>query len=377
MFSSFIQAGFECSSHRRRDGKRLDVVSSTSHERFIKEDYQRLQAAGLLTAREGLRWHLIESSPSVYDFSSVVPFIGAANRAGIEVIWDLFHFGWPDHLDIFDPAWVNSFAELALRFAQLWKRESRAQAFIAPVNEISFFAWAGGDRGFLNPFMTGRGPELKAQLVRAAIQATNAIRSELPDARIISPEPVIHIIGDPSNPDDVRDAEAYRLSMFEAWDMLSGRARPELGGTPEMLDVLGINYYDRNQWRNYGATIHRGDPEYRPFHQILKEVSDRYPRPMFISETGTEGCCRPDWFAYVAGEVRRAEALGVPVHGICLYPILNHPGWVDDRHCYNGLWDYAEPDGSRAIYEPLANEISKQERLRIQNTNTKETRHDA
>jgi hypothetical protein len=46
-----------------------------------------------------------------------------------------------------------------------------------------------------------------------------------------------------------------------------------------------------------------------------------------------------------------------------MYPILNHPGWVDDRHCHNGLWDYASDTGSRQIYEPLAAEILAQQRI--------------
>ncbi len=237
---------------------------------------------------------------------------------------------------------------------------------IAPVNEMSFFSWAAGDIGILNPFAHGRGEEMKMQLVRASLAAARAIRVELPDATMVAPEPVIHIAGDPSKPGDVASAEAYRLSMFEAWDMLSGRLHPELGGSVDGFDIIGINYYDRNQWWNYGPTLRLGDPAYRPFHHILKEVSDRYSKPLFISETGTEDDARPIWFAYIAGEVRKAISLGVPVHGLCLYPILNHPGWDDDRHCYNGLWDYADENGSRAIYQPLADEICKQERVRQQ-----------
>ena len=147
--------------------------------------------------------------------------------------------------------------------------------------------------------------------------------------------------------------------------MLSGRVRPELGGGPHAFDVIGINYYDRNQWFNHGETIRVGDPEYRPFHQILKEIFDRYQCPLFVAETGTEDDARPAWFAYIANEVRRANESGIPVHGICIYPILNHPGWEDDRHCFNGLWDYAGPDGTRAIYQPLADEIRRQETIRL------------
>jgi hypothetical protein len=241
----------------------------------------------------------------------------------------------------------------------------RKPAGLRGSRQRDFFSFlGGGDSGFLNPFAKGRGGELKAQLVRAALLAGRALRSELPNVTIVSPEPVIHIAGDPAKPGDVASAEEYRLSMFEAWDMLSGRLHPELGGGPDGFDVIGLNYYDRNQWWNYGKTIQVGEPEYRPFHRIVKEVFDRYGCPLFISETGREDDGRPAWFAYIASEVRAAIELDVPVHGICLYPILNHPGWDDDRHCHNGLFDYAGDDGTRLAYRPLADEICRQEEIR-------------
>jgi hypothetical protein len=151
--------------------------------------------------------------------------------------------------------------------------------------------------------------------------------------------------------------------MFEAWDMLSGRTHPELGGRREYLDVIGVNYYERNQWWNFGNTIWRHEPEYRPFREILADVYRRYQRPMFVSETGAEDEERPAWFAYIADEVRAAIRAGVDLHGICLYPIVNHPGWDDDRHCRNGLWDYPGLAGEREIYAPLAEELARQKAL--------------
>jgi hypothetical protein len=212
----------------------------------------------------------------------------------------------------------------------------------------------------LNPFARGRGAELKRQLVRGVLVSTDALRAELPGVRLVAPEPVIHIVGDPAVPGDVVEAAQYRSAMFEAWDMIAGRAQPELGGRDEYLDVIGINYYDRNQWWNHGKTIFRQDPHYRPFREILLEVRDRYERPIFIAETGTENEDRPHWLAYIAEEVRAANRSGAGVQGICLYPILNHPGWDDDRHCYNGLFDYAGADGEREIYKPLAEELERQ-----------------
>lgn len=359
LFQSFIQAGFECSTHKLISGKRLDLVASTRHDEFVRQDYCRLCEIGIRTAREGLRWPNIELKAGHLDFSTVVPILRAAIKDNVQVIWDLLHFGWPDHLDIFTSEWVKSFERLATGFAELLRDEGIEAPFIAAVNEISFLSWAGGDTAYLNPFQECRGGELKRQLVRGAVVATEAVRKVLPKAVAVSPEPVIHIAGRPDVPGDEESAEAYRRSMFEAWDMLLGRRSPELGGKEEYVDVIGVNFYDRNEWWNFGKTIHRGDPEYRPFHLILREVYERYRRPVFVSETGTEDNARAEWFAYVASEVRRARELGIPVEGICLYPILNHPGWDDDRHCRNGLWDYADDSGRRKIYRPLADEIER------------------
>jgi hypothetical protein len=305
---------------------------------------------------------LIESVPGRYDFSSAQRIMDAANEAGVELVWDLLHFGWPDHLTIFDPLWVESFGLLAGRFGKILK-QAGACAFVAPVNEISFLSWAGGEEGYLNPFSRKRGKELKEQLVCGYVKAANALRQECPDVILVSPEPVIHIVGRPNVRGDVSRAAEYRSAMFEAWDMITGRVHPTLGGSEDCIDVIGVNYYDRNQWWNFGKTITRDEPEYRPFGDILAEVYARYRRPMVVSESGTEDADRPAWFRYISEQVRAAKRAGVPIHGICWYPILDHPGWDDDRHCHNGLWSYAAADGSRPIYQPLADEMKRQERL--------------
>ena len=90
---SFFLGGFECSTHRLRTGNRLDLLESTRHAEVFAEDYQRLQEQAIRSARSGIRWHLIETSPYRYDFSSVLPMVQAANQTGTQVIWDLFHYG--------------------------------------------------------------------------------------------------------------------------------------------------------------------------------------------------------------------------------------------------------------------------------------------
>lgn len=365
IFRSFLQAGFECSTHKYRDGRRLDLLKQTQHDRFALADYQRVCQLGIKTVRTGARWHLIEQQPGEYSFDSLLPTLHAAYATEVEILLDLFHFGWPDDLDIFGPKFVDRFARYVRALARYIKHHRDICRIFAPVNEVSFLSWVGGDVANVFPHAQNRGGELKRILVRAAIVASDILLNELPGARLISPEPVIHIIGDPKIPGDDVAAENYRLAQFEAWDMLSGRADPELGGRPEYLDIIGTNFYDRNEWVNYAETLTRSDPRYRPFHRILHEVWERYRRPLFVSETGTEDDARADWFNYVCSEVETARSIGIPVHGICLYPILNHPGWVDDRHCCNGLFDYADSSGHREIHQPLADAIFRQqERLR-------------
>jgi beta-glucosidase/6-phospho-beta-glucosidase/beta-galactosidase len=365
-FKSFFMGGFECSTHRLRSGRRLDLVAATRHEEFAQEDYRRLAQQGLQVAREGVRWHLVESTPGQYNFESVLPIIRAARDTGTQVIWDLCHFGWPDHLDIFQPGFVTALAEFGSAFARYLEQETGEPGYFVPVNEISFFSWAAGDEGSIYPFATGRGFELKAHLVRAAIQTMDAIWSISPQSRFVHVDPIIHVVASPKRPEERAAAEAYRQSQFQSWDMISGRIWPELGGHPKYLDIIGVNFYPHNQWfynlkgfqriRKF-TPITRRNPLYRPFREMLAEVYERYHRPTFIAETGAEDRLRAAWLRYVCTETNAAINDGIPIHGMCLYPILNHPGWVDGRHCYNALWDYPDDNGSRKIYAPLAREL--------------------
>lgn len=361
LFHSFFMGGFECSTHRLRHGRRLDMITASRHDTYAALDYHRLRAHGLLTARDGLRWHLIEPRPGQYDFSSVLPQIRAARAAGVQVIWDLCHYGWPEDLDVFEPAFIRRFAAMVRAFVQVLASETDdIVPFFTPVNEISFLSWAGGDAGHLEPYVSGRSFELKSQLVRAAIEAIETVWQRYPQARMVHPDPMVHIVADPLRPHQNDEAEGYRRAQFQAWDMLSGRLSPLLGGHPRYLDIVGVNYYCNNQWVYEGSMLSLDDPRRRPLHRMLEEIYDRYHRPMLISETGIEGDDRPGWLRHIGQEARTALALGVPVHGVCLYPVMNHPGWLDERHCLNGLWDF---DAARTVYTPLADELFAQQAL--------------
>ena len=363
LFASMFHGGFECSTHRRaHDRARVDVIAATHHDALAEQDYRTLQDHGILTVRDGLRWHLIEHSPGRYDWSSVVGQLAAARATGTEVIWDLLHYGWPDDVDIWSPTFVARFAAFAAAAAQVIRAATAGTRFYSPINEISFFSWGGGDAAYLNPFASGRGFELKVQLARAAIAAMDAIRAIDPAARFVHADPVINVITDPARPADAPHAEGQRQAQYQGWDLIAGRIWPQIGGRPDLLDIVGVNYYHNNQWIHGGPPIDRQHPLHKPFYRILAETYARYGRPIFIAETGIEGDARPEWLAYICGEVRRAVALGVPVAGICLYPVLDHPGWDDGRYCPNGLL-HDEGMAPRRPFAPLAREIARQQAI--------------
>ena len=129
--------------------------------------------------------------------------------------------------------------------------------------------------------------------------------------------------------------------------MILGRAQPELGGREDFIDVIGVNYYIHNQFVWDGGGIGPADPRTATSASCCRRSTNAiagrcsWRKPASRTRPGRHGC------ATSARKCSRRLEAGVPVEGICLYPIVNHPGWDDDRHCYNGMFDYADAAGRR------------------------------
>jgi hypothetical protein len=354
--------GFEGACHINRFGTRLDLIAATQHDVQAAADYRLVRAVGMATVRDGVRWPSVEHGGS-YDFSSFIPMLQAALAEEVQVIWTLCHYGWPDDLDVFSAAWVDRFARYCGAVARIVADHTDQVPLYSPINEISFLCWAAGDvGGFIHPHARERGNELKRQLVRGAAAGIEAIWNVDRRARIVHVDPVIKVFPRRDRPDLVAEALQYDQSQFEAWDMLSGRTEPQLGGRPEYLDVMGLNFYHSNQWEHGGDRLRwedePRDDRWVPLHQLLAGLYQRYQRPICLGETSHFGSGRARWVREIGKEIAAALRAGVPVEGVCLYPVIDRPDWEDANHWHNsGLFDLLhQPDGTlrRVLNEEYA-----------------------
>ena len=363
LFRSFWMGGYECATHINTSGQRLDMIAGVQHDTQAEHDYALLKTMGMRVARDGVRWHLIDrSGGSHYDWSSFEPMFEAARRQGVQVIWDICHYGWPDGLDVFSAAFVERFVRFSQALAQFIRERSDEVPFYSPMNEISFLAW-GAARPLIFPFAHGRDNEIKRQITRAAVGGCAAILEVDARARFVFPEPLVQAMAPRNRPDLAAIAKQHHEAQFEAWDMLAGIQQPELGGNPRYLDILGANFYCDNEWEVEGSGklswhAEPRDDRWVPVHRLLGELYKRYRRPLFLAETSHVGEGRARWISEIGEEIRLAREQGTPVEGVCLYPVIDRFDWQRPELWHNsGLWDlFPAADGKmvRTLNEPYA-----------------------
>ena len=178
----------------------------------------------------------------------------AAHETGTEVLWDLCHWGVPDWLDPFSaefPRRFESYARAAAEVIAVERHRVGPDGNGVPLPDQRNFILVVGRRrrGALRTVREGARPGVEAAVSRrAAICAIRAVREVLPAARFLQAEPLIHVAPATRRPSTLAAAGSHNAAQFEAWDMIAGRLLPELGGSEDLLDILGVNYYWNNQW---------------------------------------------------------------------------------------------------------------------------------
>jgi beta-glucosidase/6-phospho-beta-glucosidase/beta-galactosidase len=354
IFPTFFLSGFECSTFLWKEGRRRDLVNETQHREHALDDYRMLRGLGIAVAREGIPWPMVEQQDG-YDFSLIDPMIAAMRETRIAPIWDLCHYGYPDKLDPFSDAFTQRFASYCSAAAAYVSKQLPGPYYFTPINEITFFSFCGGEWGWVAPYRKTRADReaFRLALCKAAIAGVKEIRRVLPDARMIHVDPLVEVVAPPDRP-DLADEAAHEtcVDTFLAWDILYGREHPELGGAPEILDIVGANNYSFGQmeYREHGPhkALEPGNVAIEPLCMLLQRIWQRYRRPMVIGETSGMGKGRPDWLRDVMEESLAAVNMGMDLHGICLFPAVDMPDWHTGEWLHNGICDLVEADGKLA-----------------------------
>jgi hypothetical protein len=370
MFKSFFLGGFECATGYNREGNWIDLVADTWHHRHADGDYRRLREVGIHAVRDAIRWPVVDPGSGNFNFSSVEPIVRAARKHGVEVVWDLFHFGYPDGLDLMSDSFAPRFSDYCAACARYLRERTDGPLWFTPVNEPSYFSWAAGEAGRFAPYLSGRQYDLKVALVRAAIRGIDAIRAEVGEVRFLHADPLCRVAAPDDNPASVEAARLFNEhQVFETWDMLCGLHRPDLGGSRSHLDVIGINYYWNCQWVHgqEGTWLDDDDPRRVPLCTLVQEVSDRYGGDLIISETSHWGEHRAEWMLHLAEEIEVLLDASVPLCGVCIYPIIGMFDWHAPRPFMPmGLWDLDSTRRMRrVVHQPMLDALSSaQERVR-------------
>jgi hypothetical protein len=318
-------AFIENSDFERMKGDQLyrqDEIVLSQHDRLLEQDYGILKAAGTVGVRDAARWYVTNPAPGVYDWSWLDRVVDVAARHEMKLYLDLWHYGYPDWLDLMSadaPAYFADFArQIALRYPDLH--------YWCICNEPSLMVDWAGPVGKWRPFLKDADPTpLRQQICRMIIAATRAVLELRPDDLMVIPEPWFSPLDKPE------DDQAAVL------DTLLGLRDPHLGGESALVDVIGLNHYR--------------DSTLPPFHRLILRAKERWPdKPLWITETSgpPTGWQQAEWFWWMLAETRLANAEGAGVEVFTWAPALSMYDWDDETlQLLNGLWKLDETTGQR------------------------------
>jgi beta-glucosidase/6-phospho-beta-glucosidase/beta-galactosidase len=356
LFPTFFLSGFECSSFDWKDRGRRDLNAELQHYQHADEDYAMLPRLGMAVAREGIPWPLVDKGNGEYDFSLIDGFLDAQRRHKVLPIWDLCHYGYPAGLHPYSDAFAERFAAYARAAARyVAERAHHGPLCFTPINEPTFWGYMGGEWAWCAPFAKTAEDRRRftLALARADIAAVKAIRADFADARMVHIDPLIWVVPPRNRPDLAGEArrESYE-DAYIAWDVISGLKHPELGGSPEVIDILGFNNYSFGQMEYGGGgkpnqPLQPGDDRIRPLCDLLEEGWAKYQRPCIIAETSGLHGGRPEWLNDLMCESLAAVDRGVDLHGVCLFPAVDMTDWNTGEWLHMGIADVERlPSGS-------------------------------
>ena len=348
----------------------VDVLESSGHVRRRRGDLEALRELGVRRLRYPVRWHRVEQTPGVYDWSEVDAAMAELAELGMSPIVDLVH-----HTSY--PTWLtHSFADKRFGPAYLAYVEAFCRRYPQTVeytlfNEPFATLWLAGHEALWPPYGHGNAAFVRVlrEVVPAIAAASRMAAELLPNAKHVWVDSCEYHSSAPGRGEAYaaicNDRRTCVLDLFLGHDL--DPTRPylrellEAGGedlfdiTPGRIDVLGLDYYAHSEWW-YAADGAGCAPSPQPigFAALAQQYADRYGMPMILGETNVRGfpSDRATWMKYMAEEYETAVAAGVPLQGFCWFPV------IDSRDWDSLLARHAKRRDPVGIFEPFAAQTS-------------------
>lgn len=292
---------------------RQDEVELIRHDEFLSLDYQLMVDAGCVGIRDAARWYVSHPAPGKFNWSWLDQVVDTAQEYNLKLYLDLWHYGYPDWLDILSADAPLHFGEFAHCIAQRYP----SLEYYCVCNEPSLLVEMGGRQGQWGPFLRAEDPSpFRRQVSRMIIEASKAILAVKPNAVMVIPEPW-HATD--------RVSEDEQAAVL---DTVLGIRDPELGGCDDLVTIIGLNHYR--------------DSTLPPFHRLLVNAQRRWRnKPLWVTETSgpPTGWQQAEWFWWMLAETRLAMMSGADIDVFTWAPAISMYDWADESvQLHNGIW---------------------------------------
>jgi len=350
----------------RSETKGKNATYSWSH---FDKDVEALKKLGVTHFRLSIEWARVEPQPGVFNEKAIRQYVSMVKRvkeAGIEPIVTLWHFTFPSWLydtkdkrkaNFLHPDMPERWRAYVTRMVQELKPYVR---YFVPQNEPNGAVQLGYLGGhwppglLLKPFSYKKAMKVCVDTFREAADIIHGARK---DAVVMSVQSMPYwrrnFFMDPT-------AVTYNTMIRQNYD--------HLDQVQDVVDLIGINYYYsqdatiprfiyRPQGERSAGYTQMGwqiDPE--GIYHVIREVGDRYKKPIIIVENGIGTLNeqkRIKYFRDHINQMRRAAGDGYDIRGYFPWTLVDNYEWTEGYTTNFGL-TRMDPTTKERLLEPSA-----------------------
>lgn len=344
-----------------------NYVSSKAVDHFnrYESDFKLATDLGVDSFRFSIEWSRIEPEEGAWDVEAIThyrQYLKAVKQAGMQPIVTLFHFTLPTWFAEKGGFEKRVNIQYFLRFVEKILAEYGPDLkYIITINEPVVYA--------SNSYLQGIWPPSLSSKTKMWRVLNNLIKAHNRAAKLIRNTSRKYQVSMAHNVSYVYAGDDARLSEWSAAVADYATNHYVLKRTIKTSTFIGLNYYFSS--RIYGYRQHNPDHQtsdvgwdMQPanIRYVLEDLSDRYDKPILITENGVadvDDDHRKEWLTQTVSAMNKAIGNGVSLLGYMHWSLLDNFEWEKGRWPRFGLYsvNYATMERtarpSAAVYKKI------------------------